>query len=479
MAILWSNNASTTVAGSITPTSTSVNLAAGSGTEFPNPTGGDYFLVTFYDQATKTITEIAKCTARSGDTLTIVRAQEGTVAGTWNAGDIIANLVTAGTLRAFVQAGTGPANTSIVYVGTDTSVTPNLIVATTNPVPAGLAIGMLFNIKVANNSSGPVNVQLNGGASIALTRANGNPYQGGECAAGIEHTFVYNGTNYNSMYPDIQSHPPQTTFYVNPIGNDSNSGTANDAAHAFATVYGAINAIRSRYTSADAITIRVADGTYVGGFEATGGYIGSWNVIGNVANPGNVVIDATSLSPPAGSVGGSAAVAANGAIMTVSGMTFKAYYDNALSGEGATMLVHDCHFTGSVSGQGGAVVALENSQIECYGTCTYDPAGHNTAAIFMAASGGFCILGYHDAYQNYPLSWNFVGSVPTNSAGTASVGSGGLVQFDMTNITWLGNVPVGPKWNASQAGGVTAMSGSINSIPGTLAGVTTAPGYTA
>src|SRR5215472_10768722 len=140
MTILFSNNANTTVAGSITPTSTSVNLAAGSGTEFPNPTGGDYFLVTFYDQATKTITEIAKCTARSGDTLTIVRAQEGTVAGTWNAGDIIANLVTAGTLRAFVQAGTGPANTSIVYVGTDTSVTPNLIVATTNPVPAGLAI---------------------------------------------------------------------------------------------------------------------------------------------------------------------------------------------------------------------------------------------------------------------------------------------------------------------------------------------------
>src|SRR5215469_15369462 len=106
MAILWSNNANTTVAGSITPTSTTVNLAAGSGAEFPNPTGGNYFCATFYDQATKTITEIVHVTARSGDTCTIVHAHEGPVAGTWNVSNIFAHLVTLGTIHAIGQAGT-------------------------------------------------------------------------------------------------------------------------------------------------------------------------------------------------------------------------------------------------------------------------------------------------------------------------------------------------------------------------------------
>src|SRR5215469_5125794 len=145
MTILWSNNASSSISGSITATDTSVALAAGTGVKFPNPTGGDYYVATFYDQATKTQNEIVHVTAMAGDVATIVRGQEGTTARAWNAGDIFANLITAGTLRAFVQAGTGPADTSIVYVGTDTG-TVDHIVAVTNPVPSALAQGMLFNI---------------------------------------------------------------------------------------------------------------------------------------------------------------------------------------------------------------------------------------------------------------------------------------------------------------------------------------------
>ena len=73
MTILWSNNASTTIAGSIIGTDTTVALAAGTGIKFPSPTAGNYFVATFYDQATKTINEIVHCTARVGDTCTTVR----------------------------------------------------------------------------------------------------------------------------------------------------------------------------------------------------------------------------------------------------------------------------------------------------------------------------------------------------------------------------------------------------------------------
>src|SRR6516164_8086885 len=257
MTILFSNNASTTVSGSITAASTTVMLAAGTGVLFPNPTGGNFYVATFYDQATKTQNEIVHVTAMAGDIATIVRAQEGTTAKNWNAGDIFANLVTAGTLNNFVQAGTGPANTSLVYVGTDTSVTPNLVIATTNPVPTSFAIGMLFNILIKNTNTAAVNVQLNGLASVPLVRSNGAALLNGDIIANMETTFVYNGVNFNNMLPDLPKHPVQTVFYVNPSGNDNNSGLANTSAQAFATVSGAMNQIKTRYTSQTTITIRV------------------------------------------------------------------------------------------------------------------------------------------------------------------------------------------------------------------------------
>jgi|SRR6185437_11692931 len=103
--ILWSNNAQTTIAGSITNVATSVNLTPGAGVEFANPSAGQYFVGTFNDAATGLLFEIVHCTARASDTLTIVRGQEGTTPLSWNAGDIFGNFWTAGTAQALVQSG--------------------------------------------------------------------------------------------------------------------------------------------------------------------------------------------------------------------------------------------------------------------------------------------------------------------------------------------------------------------------------------
>ena len=86
MAFLFANNASTTIVGSIGPTDTQVNVAAGTGVEFPHPTlPADYFCATFYDAATGTVQEIVHVTSITADTMTMVRAQEGTVARSWMA----------------------------------------------------------------------------------------------------------------------------------------------------------------------------------------------------------------------------------------------------------------------------------------------------------------------------------------------------------------------------------------------------------
>jgi hypothetical protein len=103
---IFANDASSTLAGPISTSATVVNVASGQGALFPNPSAGQQFALTFNDAATGLLTEIVYCTARTGDALTIVRAQEGTDAQSWLASDLAANLVTAGQMAAMLQTST-------------------------------------------------------------------------------------------------------------------------------------------------------------------------------------------------------------------------------------------------------------------------------------------------------------------------------------------------------------------------------------
>src|ERR1700685_3189784 len=103
--ILAANNANTTLAGSISNTATTANLAAGTGVLFPSPSGGEYFVGTFTDAATGLLREIVHVTNVTGDTITMVRAQEGTTGLNWSANDLFANLWTAGQFEACLQEG--------------------------------------------------------------------------------------------------------------------------------------------------------------------------------------------------------------------------------------------------------------------------------------------------------------------------------------------------------------------------------------
>lgn len=66
----------------------SLTVASGTGSRFPTLTGAQYFYATLENAAL--VREIVRVTARTGDTLTVVRAQDNTTAQSWNAGDTIA-----------------------------------------------------------------------------------------------------------------------------------------------------------------------------------------------------------------------------------------------------------------------------------------------------------------------------------------------------------------------------------------------------
>lgn len=124
---LFANNAESTLAASINASVTTMVLATGDGSKFPNPTGGDFFLVTVLQKigATEANWEIIKCTARSGDSLTIERGQDGTTAQVHAFGDVVSLRVTASAMatesrvRSTILTGLSVANDAIISA-TDT-----------------------------------------------------------------------------------------------------------------------------------------------------------------------------------------------------------------------------------------------------------------------------------------------------------------------------------------------------------------------
>ena len=102
MAIVFKNNAKTTLAGNVTTSATSITVSDGS--VFPAISGGDTFFCTFDDG---TNNEIVSVTAISGNVLTVVRAQDNTTAKAFTSGDAAESRLTAGILDIFSQVDSG------------------------------------------------------------------------------------------------------------------------------------------------------------------------------------------------------------------------------------------------------------------------------------------------------------------------------------------------------------------------------------
>jgi hypothetical protein len=93
---LYGNNAKSTLLLAIATTDTVFSVAAGDGAKFPViGNSQQYFLVTLESAG---IIEICKVTGRVGDSLTVVRGQEGTVATAFPIGCLVQMRVTATTM---------------------------------------------------------------------------------------------------------------------------------------------------------------------------------------------------------------------------------------------------------------------------------------------------------------------------------------------------------------------------------------------
>ena len=95
--VLFANNATTLLASSVTTSATSISVVSSS--TFPAPaSGATYFYATII-RASDSLMEIVKVTNVSGATWTVQRAQDGTTALAFSAGDRVELRLTKGALN--------------------------------------------------------------------------------------------------------------------------------------------------------------------------------------------------------------------------------------------------------------------------------------------------------------------------------------------------------------------------------------------
>lgn len=218
MKLLANNFGSTTLAGPISNTATSLSVQSGAGALFPNPGAGQYFVVVLNDAATGLVYEVLWCTARSGDTLTVIRAQENTSAQSWLAGDKVLGLMTAGQLETMAQVSDLQTQAGNYAVDAGTA---NAGVITLNPAPVSLAslTGVpirVLKINAANTAA--YSLSVNGFAATAVVLPTLGSLLGGELPASAIFEVISDGTNFELK--SVTGLTPRRFFYAgNPNGN--------------------------------------------------------------------------------------------------------------------------------------------------------------------------------------------------------------------------------------------------------------------
>lgn len=118
--------------------------------------------MTIQDAATQLTNEIVLCTARTGDVCTVQRGQQGTTAVTWNAGDIVQQLVTRGDLEKMIQI---DQLQQAIYTACAASGT-NSLTATLDSELTALPDSLCFTLRAAAANTGPVTLTLTLGTTV-------------------------------------------------------------------------------------------------------------------------------------------------------------------------------------------------------------------------------------------------------------------------------------------------------------------------
>ena len=208
MGLKVTNNAFGTLNAGINSSVTTVVLSAGEGARFPTLTASDYFYATLID--TSNNLEIVKVTARSTDTMTIVRAQDNTTARAFSTNDRFELRPTAALFNE--KANDADVTTSLAtkvnLAGDSMTGQLNVHNSTQTNFASTLAESVSrATVKLRNHSTDSTLITLGGitGGDAYIQRSNGtgtteydirlNPF-GGRVLTPNQPAYATTGTNY-------------------------------------------------------------------------------------------------------------------------------------------------------------------------------------------------------------------------------------------------------------------------------------------
>ena len=219
MAEVFTNLARSTLASGITAGALSLTVQTGDGNDlFPALGGSDFFRAVLFKKATGDI-EIIRCTARTGDTLTITRAQEqiGNITATafaFDAGDIIELRPTKGFFDSLGTVTTSAIQQLGYNFGADGG-SVNAYSVTLSPTPASYAsplpIAWLAN---ATNTGNSTLVEAGLGSPKSLLRLDGSQLRPGDVVVNTVAIAIYDTTagNFKLINPRSAGWPSDFTF---------------------------------------------------------------------------------------------------------------------------------------------------------------------------------------------------------------------------------------------------------------------------
>lgn len=155
----FTNNAATILQSGINSSVTTMTVATGTGALFPTLTGSQYFYCTLTDAAGTQI-EIVKVTARTSDTMTIVRGQDNTTAQSFIANDKVELRLVAANLNDFPKL-----DEDNTFTG---SLTATALSATNGIITNKATVSTNYNIPSGDNglSAGPITI--NSGVTVTV-----------------------------------------------------------------------------------------------------------------------------------------------------------------------------------------------------------------------------------------------------------------------------------------------------------------------
>lgn len=298
---LFNNNASSLLASGINNLVTSLAVTPTQGALFPSPAAGQVATITVEDVSGNI--EYMTCTARTGDTLTVVRGAEGSTPLTFSSGSRVEQRVTAGMLSIMLQKAGGDtlsgttSVSGIISLGAGGSITGGEYAGGFLRQAAGDTAGQIF-VSGGQPKSGSStiltssNVTTNLPAGTALILQNMVVMWAGSSGAIPSGWHLCDGT---TGTPDLRDSfivggggalPAGPTSYVNPTGSTTPAGgTTGGYVHTLADLPSHVHPFDYFFGNVSAVVV-VPGGSAAANFITGSGGAGVRNSFAGTPNTG-------------------------------------------------------------------------------------------------------------------------------------------------------------------------------------------------